>query len=148
MNEVEIGGQLVPQQSFEAIANVSSNKTLLVQKLTSKPTKPEITKGLKSIDEVFQHFKPKTEVEFETAEGAPKKEELGFTNLGDFGKQGLISQSSFLQDLQSQKDTYQNIFKQLKNNRILKSALNNPEAKEAYLKALKAMIDEIDGASS
>jgi hypothetical protein len=147
MNEVEIGGQLVPQQSFEAIANISSNKTLLVQKLTSKPAKPEITKGLKTIDEVFQHFNPKVEVEFETADGAPKKEELSFTNLGDFGRQGLVSQSSFLQDLQSQKDTYQSILKQLKSNKILKSALGSPDAKDAYLNALKAMIDEIESAS-
>jgi len=41
LNEVEIGGQLVPQESFEAISNISSNKTLLVQKLTNKPTKLE-----------------------------------------------------------------------------------------------------------
>ena len=58
LNEVEIGGQLVPRESFEAIANISSNKTLLVQKLTNKPTKIEPIKGLKTIDEVFNHFKP------------------------------------------------------------------------------------------
>ena len=89
MNQVEIGGQLVPQESFEAIANISSNRTLLVEKLTSKPTKPEIVKGLKTIDEVFQHFNPNVEVEFESAEGAPVKEELKFKNLADFGKQGF-----------------------------------------------------------
>ena len=73
LNEVEIGGQLVPQESFEAIANISSNKTLLVQKLTSKPTKLEPVKGLKTIDDVFEHFKPGVEVEFEDENGASKK---------------------------------------------------------------------------
>jgi hypothetical protein len=97
-NEVEIGGQLVPQQSFEAIANISSNKTLLVQKLTTKPTKLEPVKGLKTIDDVFNYFKPSVEVEFEDENGVNKKEELRFSNLTDFTKNGITNQSEFLKN--------------------------------------------------
>jgi hypothetical protein len=146
MNEVEIGGQLVPQQSFEAIAQISSNKTLLVQQLTDKPTKPEPIKGLKNVDEVFQHFKPSVKEEFESAEGAPVNEELKFNNLADFRKEGIIAQSNFLKETYAQQDTYQKIVKQLKTNKILKSALQNPESKAAYLNALQALIQEIDQA--
>jgi predicted component of type VI protein secretion system len=146
MNEVEIGGQLVPQQSFEAIAQISSNKTLLVQQLTDKPTKPEPIKGLKNVDEVFQHFKPSVKAEFESAEGAPVKEELKFNNLADFRKEGIIAQTNFLKETYAQQDTYQKIVKQLKTNKILKSALQNPESKAAYLNALQALIQEIDQA--
>ena len=147
MNEIEIGGQLVPQQSFEAIAQVSSNKTLFVEKFTEKPTKPEIVKGLKTIDELFQHFKPSAEVEFATEDGASVKEELNFSNLGDFGKQGVIEQSAFLKDTQLQQETFKNIYKQLKSNKILKSALGDPAAKAAYINALKALSEEIDAAN-
>jgi len=148
LNEVEIGGQLVPQQSFEAIANISSNKTLLVQKLTTKPTKLEPTKGLKTIDDVFNHFKPSVEVEFEEENGALRKEELKFASLLDFKKEGIINQSEFLQKLQAQQDACNSIIKKLKTNKILKTALQNPEAKKSFLQALQALVDEIDQANS
>jgi len=146
MNEIEIGGQLVPQQSFEAIAQISSNKTLFVERLTSKPAKPEIIKGLKTLDEVFQHFKPTAEVEFETADGAPVKENLSFHNLADFGKQGLIDQSEFLKGLQLEQETFQNIYKQLNSNKILRSALSDPDARASYINALKMLISEMESA--
>ncbi len=147
INEVEIGGQLVPQQSFEAIANISSNKTLLVQKLTSKPAKLEPVKGLKTIDEVFDHFKPGIEVEFEEENGALRKEELKFNSLLDFKKDGIINQSDFLKKLQTQQDACNAIVKKLKTNKILKTALQNAEAKNSFLQALQAAINEIDNAN-
>ena len=148
LNEVEIGGQLVPRQSFEAISNISSNKTLLVQKLTSKPTKVEPIKGLKTIDDVFDHFKPSVEVEFEEENGAQRKEEINFNSLLDFRKEGIIEQSEFLLKLQSQQDACNAIIKKLKSNKILKAALENPEAKKNFLAALQALINEIDQANS
>ena len=147
INEVEIGGQLVPQQSFEAIANISSNKTLLVQKLTTKPTKLEPVKGLKTIDDVFEHFKPAVEVEFEEENGATRKEELKFNSLLDFKKDGIINQSDLLKKLQTQQDACNAIIKRLKTNKILKTALQNPEAKKNFLQALQAVINEIDNAN-
>lgn len=147
MNEVElVGGQLVPQQSFEAITQISSNRTLLVQQLNTKPGKPEPVNGLKTIEEVFQHFKPSVKVDFETAEGKTVNEELKFSNLGDFGKEGVISQSPLLSDLQTEKETYYKISKQLRTNKILKTALQNKESRKAFLQAIQAMIQEIDKA--
>ncbi|GEO04168.1 hypothetical protein AAE02nite_18320 [Adhaeribacter aerolatus] len=146
MNQVEIGGQLVPQQSFEAISQISSNRTLLVQQLTTKPTKPEPITGLKTVDEVFQYFKPTAKVGFETAEGKPVNEEMKFNNLGDFGKEGLISQSNFLTETKTQQDTYEKIAKQLRTNKILKSALQNPETRQAFMQSIEALIQEIDQA--
>ena len=148
LNEVEIGGQLVPRQSFEAISNISSNKTLLVQKLTSKPTKVEPIKGLKTIDEVFNHFKPNLNVEFEKENGALEKEELKFNSLLDFRKEGIIDQSEFLMNLQSQQDAYNAMVRKLKTNKILKTAVENPEAKKSFIQALQALINEIDQANS
>jgi len=148
LNEIEIGGQLVPRQSFEAISNISSNKTLLVQKLTSKPTKVAPIKGLKTIDEVFDHFKPSVEVEFEEENGAQRKEEVKFNSLLDFRKEGIIEQSEFLLKLQSQQDACNAIIKKLRSNKILKAALENPDAKENFLAALQALINEIDQANS
>ncbi len=146
MKEVEIGGQLVPQQSFEAITQISSNRTLLVQQLTNKPGRPEPITGLKTVDEVFNHFKPSTKVAFETAEGKPVNEELKFNNLGDFGKNGLIGQSAFLSETRTSQETYQKIVKQLRTNKILKSALQSADSRQAFLQALEAMMQAIDQA--
>ena len=148
MNEVElVGGQLVPQQSFEAITQISSNRTLLVQQLNSKPGKPEPVTGLKTVEEAFQHFKPSVKVTFETAEGKPVNEELKFSNLGDFGKEGMVSQSPFLGETRTQQDTYHKISKQLRTNKILKSALQTSESRQAFLQAIQAMMTEIDNAN-
>lgn len=146
MNEVEIGGQLVPQQSFEAITQISSNRTLLVQKLTNRPGKPEPVTGLKTMNEVFDHFKPSVKVSFEKEDGTNANEELHFNNLGDFRKEGIIEQSEFLSGLNEEQENYFKIIKQLKTNKILKSAMQNPETKQAYLSALKAMMQEIENA--
>ncbi|HBE42307.1 MAG TPA: hypothetical protein DDW27_14080 [Bacteroidales bacterium] len=147
INEVEIGGQLVPQQSFEAIANISSNKTLLIQKLTNKPTKLEPVKGLKTVDEVFSFFKPTVEVEFEEQNGATRKEELKFNSLLDFKKEGIINQSEFLKKLQADADACNAIIKKLRSNKILNVALQKPDSKNSFLQALQAIINEIDNAN-
>jgi len=79
-----IGGQVRPQEASEAISEISQNRTLLVEQLTSDPpVKPEMVEGLKTVEEVFEHFKPKVEVEFEQEDGSEIKEELSFNNLGD-----------------------------------------------------------------
>lgn len=148
LNEIEIGGQLVPQQSFEAISNISSNKTLLVQKLTSKSTKLEPVKGLKTIDEVFNHFKPSVEIDFEDENGASRKEELKFNSLLDFKKEGIINQSEFLKRLQTEQDACNAIVKKLRANKILKACLQNEQAKKSFLQALSAAINEIDNANA
>jgi predicted component of type VI protein secretion system len=128
------------------VTQISSNRTLLVQKLTNKPTKPEPVTGLKNVSEVFDHFKPSVQVEFENADGAPVKEDLHFSNLGDFGKKGITEQSKFLKDINAQKENYQKFIKQLRSNKILKSALQNTDSKVAYMAALQAMIQEIENA--
>ncbi len=144
-----IGGQVRPQEASEAISEISQNRTLLVEQLTSDPpVKPEMVEGLKTVDEVFEHFKPKVEVEFEQEDGSEIQEELSFNNLGDFGKKGVVAQSSFLQDLQRQQENYQQFIKFLRSNKILQKLLADSDAKVAYLAALQSMIDELEGADS
>jgi predicted component of type VI protein secretion system len=104
-------------------------------------------KGLKTIDDVFEHFKPNVEVEFEDENGALKKEELKFNSLLDFRRDGIINQSDLLKKLQIQQDACNAIIKRLKTNKILKTALQNPEAKKSFIQALQATINEIDNAN-
>lgn len=141
-----IGGQERKlDNASEAISDIPLNRTLLVQKLTTNtPLRPQIVEGLKTPEAVFAHYKPEVAVEFDNAQGASVPEKLHFASLGDFGKKGIISQSNFLQSLASETEDLQKLLRQLKSNKILKTALENPETKAAFLGAIQAMMDELD----
>lgn len=139
-----IGGNEVQTDASEAFADIPQNRTLMAEKLTKDaPVKPQVVHGLQTIDQVFAHYKPEIGVDFEDADGVTKKEALHFNGLGDFGVKGIIEQSEFLKDNATQKDEYLKIIKQLKSNKILKSALADADAKTALLDAIHGMIAEL-----
>ncbi|MEO6539638.1 MAG: hypothetical protein ABIN74_01560 [Ferruginibacter sp.] len=140
-----IGGTEVKTDASEAFADIPQNRTLMAEKLTKDtPVKPEIVHGIQTVEQVFEHYKPDVTIDFEDAEGTTKKETLSFKNLGDFGIKGITEQSEFLKDNTSKKEEYLRIIKQLKSNKILKSALSDPDAKKALLDAIQAMIAELN----
>lgn len=142
-----IGGQEVPRDASEGVGEISQNRTLMVEKLTAEaPVRPEVIEGLKTVEEVFQHFKPDAEVEFSKEDGSTVSEKLRFQNLGDFGTKGITAQSGFLQDLNMQKDQSLKMVKQLKTNKLLKAVIEDKDAKQAYINALNALIQEIEDA--
>jgi len=139
-----IGGNEVKVDASEAISDIANNKTLLVQKLTvNDAIKPEIISGLKTIEEVFGHFKPEQTVDFETKEGSVKQEEFQFNNLGDFGVKKVVENSPFLKDINSDIDQYSKIAKQFKSNKVLQSIAVNPEMNQALIDALSALLVEL-----
>ena len=140
-----IGGTESKGDASEAISDIPQNRTLMVEKFTAEPPiKPQIVEDLTSIDDVFNHFQPQIDVEFTDSEGVGKEEKISFNNLADFGTKGIVAQSEFLQDLTSQKDQFYKIIKQLKSNKLLRKALDNPDTKEATLNAIYSLIKEID----
>lgn len=141
-----IGGQENKiDNAQEAISDISLNRTLLIQKLTANPPlRPEIVEGLRTPEAVFAHYKPEVAVEFETEDGGTVPETLHFQSLGDFGKKGIVNQSSYLQSLSTETEDLQKLLRQLKSNKILKSALENPESKAAFMAAIQTMISELD----
>lgn len=140
-----IGGNEIRQDASESIADIPKNRTLMIEKLTEdEPTKPQMAYDLKTVEEVFAHFKPKVDVEFDKEDGSTSKETLNFSNLGDFGSKGITNQSGFLNDLNQKQEQYLKIIKQLKSNKLLKSALDNADTKEAFLGVLSALIQELE----
>jgi hypothetical protein len=129
----------------EGFAEIQQNRTLFVQKLTPQtPYEPELVPNLKTVDEVFQHYKPALEVQFETEEGATHSEGLRFQNLGDFGSKGISNQSKFLQALGNKQEQYQKIVKELKSNKALRTIVEDKENKQAFVNALQALIKELE----
>ena len=142
-----IGGTEVKTDAFEAFADIPQNRVLLADKLTfDPPVKPDIVEGLTSIEDIFEHFKPKVDMTFETEEGGMRRETLHFKGLSDFGAKGIIAQSEYLGDVNIQQLQYQKIIKQLKTNKLLKQALANPETKDHIIKALQSLIQELESA--
>lgn len=142
-----IGGMVQDIETSEAFADIPQNRVLLAEKLTAEaPVKPDVVEGLTTVEQVFEHFKPQIEMDFETEDGATKKETLRFANLGDFGIKGITNQSAYLGELTQKREQFQKIIKQLKTNKLLKQALSNPESKQHLVNSLHSLIKELEEA--
>lgn len=145
--EYGIGGNEVKVDASESIAAIPENRTLIVEQLTAdEPINPEVIEGLTSIDQVFAHYKPQVDIELENSEGQSINETLHFNSVGDFSVKNMTAQSSFLGQLSTEKDFYENLKKQLRSNKVLQKALENPESKKAFLEVLKGVMAELETA--
>ena len=140
-----VGGNEVKVDANEAIQNIQENRTLLVSQLTSnEPFVPEVVRGMKTVDDVFRHFQPAISVQHETEEGTIVDEEFRFQNLGDFTPKTLTQKSEYLKQLSIEQEQYNKILRQLKNNKILKSIVENEQAKDALIDVLKEIAQELE----
>jgi hypothetical protein len=143
-NNLGIGGTEVKLDAFEAFQEIQSNKVLMAEKLTDlPPVKPEIVEGLTNVEAVFENYKPKVDMTFEDEQGVVVRETLHFKNLGDFGVKGITAQSKFLGDLNAKREQYQKIIKQLKTNKLLKTALAESDSRESLIQSLELLLDEL-----
>lgn len=145
MYEYGIGGQEVPREGSEAIADIPQNRTLLIEKLTDDPPlKPEIVEGLKTIEEVFAHFQPQVEVTLQKENGEETRETFAFGGLGDLGPKGIIRQSRLLNELQLEQAEYLKFIRQLKANKRLRLLLEQPDTRASFVSAVEALIRELE----
>jgi hypothetical protein len=147
--EYGIGGNEVRTDASESIADIPENRTLLVEKLTSEDAvNPEAVTGLTSIEQVFAHYKPQVDVEFQNEEGQSVKETFHFQNVGDFSVRNMTEQSKFLKKTNTEKEFYDNLIKQLRSNKVLQRALENPESKAAFIASLQGVLAELEEADN
>lgn len=147
--EYGIGGNEVRVDASESIAMIPENRTLIVEQLTSEEAvQPEIVEGLATIEQVFDHYKPQVDVEFENAEGQPIRESFSFQNVGDFSVKKLTEQSNFLSKLNVEKEFWESLQKQLRSNKVLQRALESPDTKEALIASLQSILAELKEAGN
>lgn len=145
MFEYGVGGNEVKVDANEAIHFIQENRALLVSKLTNdEPFVPEVVKGLKNEEDVFRHFQPSVGVQHETEDGTIIDEEFRFNNLGDFTPKKLTENSEYLKKIQIEQEQYNKILRQLKNNKILKTILENEQTKGALVQVLKDVAKELE----
>ena len=144
-----IGGNEVNVDANESIADIPSNRTLLVQKLTDEaPVSPETVYGLQTVEDVFEHFSPSVNVEMQDDNGEDVLETMHFKNLGDFNADKLKENSDFLSKLDVEKEQNIKIARQLSSNKALLKALANPETRQAILDLLQSSLDEVNNADA
>lgn len=144
-----IGGNEIKVDGSEGISEISQNRTLLIQKLTTEtPVKPEKVEGLQTINDVFEKFNPKIALAFQNDQGEDVKEQMRFKNLGDFGAKSIKENSPFLNQLDVEKDQNSKISRQLASNRALKKALENPDTRNTIMNLLEESLKEIEQAKN
>ena len=145
MFEYGIGGNVEKIDASEAIADIPHNRTLLVEKLTAEdPIHPEIVEKLETIEGVFAHFKPNIDVTFEDAEGQEVIENFRFKTVADFLMKNMTQNSPFLNGLNNEKAFYTRMLKQLRTNKIMQRALQNADAREAFVEVLQILLEEMN----
>lgn len=146
--EYGVGGNEVKIDANEAIAEIPSNRTLLVQKLTEEaPLQPETTYGLETLEDVFERFHPSVELEFQDQEGNEIPEKLDFKGLSDFSAKKLKENSPFLSQLNIEREQYLKISRLLSSNKALLKSLSDEEARAEMIQVLEASLLELEEAS-
>ena len=146
--EYGVGGNEVKIDANEAIAEIPSNRTLLVQKLTEEaPLQPETIYGLETLEDVFERFQPSVELEFQDQEGNDIPEKLDFKGLSDFSAKKLKENSPFLSQLNIEREQYLKISRLLSSNKALLKSLSDEEVRAEMIQVLEASLVELEDAS-
>ncbi|MDR0224633.1 MAG: type VI secretion system contractile sheath small subunit [Myroides odoratus] len=140
-----VGGNEIKVDANEAIQEIQGNKSLLVAKLTTEDAiSPEIVTGLKTVEEVFNYYSPRIEMEHNTPEGETVKEEFRFKNLGDFTPKKMIENSPFLKGLKVDEEQYNKLVKQLRVNKVLRKLVEDKVAKKELAATLRTIAKELE----
>ena len=130
---------------------LDANKTLLIDQFTTDATEePELFEGAKTMADVFDHYKPSVEVDFENENGETVTETLHFNEMKDFdvngGKGNLVSNSKVLSDIKLHADNAGKVRKQIEQNSKLRTILKDAQSREDLKALLQSMLDELEKA--
>jgi len=128
---------------------ISQNKTLYIGQFTDTVAEPELFQEASTIKDVFEKFKPQTNVEFQTEDGDFVEETLSFKEMKDFeinnGSGQLVQNSSFLLSAKSNIEANAKIRKQIEQNKRLRDLLAKQQSKEELRNVLQNLLDELEG---
>lgn len=141
--------QAPDEESNAKVTPLDNNKTIIIDQYTSdvEEGKPELFEGAKTMQDVFDHFKPSVEVEFVDEDGGSVVEQLHFSEMRDFeangGKGNLVTNSPFLSGAKSKVDVAAKIRKQIEQNSRLRNILKDEKGKAELKELLEALLQEI-----
>ncbi len=139
-----IGSDVKEKEAPTGVKLVPDNKTLMAIPLNDDHDDDVTPVRLKSVKEIFEHYKPSREVELKTEGDASEELVLKFNKLSDFSKDGIIEQSKVLQDQEEKTTIYSRMVDVLQNNGKLQTVIGNEEYKKEFLELLETLIEEIN----
>ena len=125
---------------------INQNQTLYITKLTSHDAgapEPEKVEGLKSVEEVLEHYKPEKFVLLDEEDEGQSEQKFTFQKMGDFTQQGLLNQSPLLQTQAAKIQDLKKINLHLRSNKMLQKALQNPESRRIFRDMIDQMLNEL-----
>lgn len=138
-----IGADVREKDAPTGVKLVPDNKTLMALPLNDDHDSDVNPVRLKSVKEIFEHYKPSREIELKTEGDGTDEVTLKFNNLKDFTKDGIIEQSQVLKDLQDKESIYSRMLDVLQNNGKLHTVLDNEEHKKEFVELLNTLIEEL-----
>ena len=141
--------QAPDEESNAKVTPLDNNKTIIIDQYTSdvEAGNSELFEGAKTMQDVFDHFKPSVEVEFVDEDGGSVVEQLHFSEMRDFeangGKGNLVTNSPFLSGAKSKVDVAAKIRKQIEQNSRLRNILKDEKGKAELKELLEALLQEI-----
>ena len=149
MEEKNFISKAIDEESGSNVSALDTNKTLMIDQYTSdaQGEDPELFEDAKTLDDVFQHFKPNVEVDFTDEDGGSVSETLYFNSIKDYeangGKGNLVANSEFLSDKKASMDSYTKVRKQIEQNKKLRDILKDAGSKEELKDYLEYLLNEL-----
>lgn len=149
MEEKNFISKALDEESGANVSALDTNKTLMIDQYTSDASgeDPELFEDAKTLDDVFQHFKPNVEVDFTDEDGGSISETLYFNGIKDFeangGKGNLVANSEFLSGKKTSMDSYAKVRKQIEQNKKLREILKDAGTKEELKDYLEYLLNEL-----
>ena len=140
----QIGANINEKDAPQSVKIVPDNKTLIALPFNDNHDVEVDPVRLKSVSEIFEHYKPSREVDFTDLEGDTKEVNLQFNSLKDFTKEGVIAQSALLKTLEEQGEVYAKFADILQTNDKLKAALATEEGKKDLLELIDTLVAELE----
>lgn len=132
--------------SYEKVVEIPFNRVLFTAKFTDvSPTKPELAHEVRSLSQLFEHYKPVVKVPFRNAAGKTVSESFRFYAIGDFDIKSMEQQSNYISTLEAKRMQQQKMVRQLRSNKQLQQALADPEQRRALRNALSSIAKKMKG---
>lgn len=143
--------QDIEEDAGAKVNALDANKTLIIDQYTTDATEePDFFQGAKTMKDVFDHFKPCVDVDFENEGGELVTETLHFNEMKDFdvngGKGNLVNNSKFLSDIKIHADNAGKIRKQIEQNAKLRNILKDAQGREELKALLQEMLNDLEKA--
>ncbi|WP_299434379.1 type VI secretion system contractile sheath protein TssC [uncultured Maribacter sp.] len=133
------------EDSRNGISNIPTNKTIYINQFTAKaPTKPNLVKGLKKLNQIFKYYTPTNEIIIEDYLGAFINEIFVYKELKDFNPENILKSSNVLLQLKQQQLECLELLKAAKKNIGFQEIIQKKTKRNNFIATLNSFKEHLD----